>query len=181
MLRGVSPELRRLADRLDWSVVECLNLGVDRPRIGDGLHWVYFPDPEVPFYRAGFPTGFSDGVAPPGTSSLYVEFGVRRGVAPDRERLERGALDTLVREGILRADDRVLTRDWIRIDPGYVVFDRARQEVLERAVPELEGLDIHLIGRYGAWTYSYMERAILDGLELAERLSTRRGNAATGA
>jgi hypothetical protein len=27
-----------------------------------------------------------------------------------------------------------------------------------------------LIGRYGAWTYSYMERALLDGLELADRL-----------
>jgi len=27
------------------------------------------------------------------------------------------------------------------------------------------------VGRYGAWTYSYMERALLDGLELAARLS----------
>ena len=32
---------------------------------------------------------------------------------------------------------------------------------------------VHLIGRYGAWTYSYMERAILDGMELAERLTER--------
>ena len=34
----------------------------------------------------------------------------------------------------------------------------------------LESLDVHLTGRYGAWTYSYMERALLDGLELAGRL-----------
>jgi hypothetical protein len=93
--------------------------------------------------------------------------------------MERDALDALRREGILRHDDRVVARDWVRIDPGYVIFDRARQEVMARVVPELESYDIHLIGRYGAWTYSYMERAMLDGLEIAERLSSRRGNAAS--
>jgi len=181
MIRGASPALRGHADRLDWSVVECLNLGIDRAGVGEGIHWIYFPDPEVPFYRTGFSTAFSDGVAPPGTSSLYIEFGVRRDERPDREGMERDALDALRREGILRPDDRVVARDWVRIDPGYVIFDRARQEVMAQVVPELESLDIHLIGRYGAWTYSYMERAMLDGLEIAERLSSRRGNSASRA
>ena len=63
-----------------------------------------------------------------------------------------------------------MARDWIRIDPGYVVFDRARQRVLRAVQPELESCGVHVIGRYGAWTYSYMERALLDGMELAERL-----------
>jgi hypothetical protein len=61
----------------------------------------------------------------------------------------------------------------VRIDPGYVIFDRARQEVMSRVPPQLEGCGVHLIGRYGAWTYSYMERALLDGLELAEKLGER--------
>ena len=69
--------------------------------------------------------------------------------------------------------DRVIARDWIRIDPGYVVFDRARQEVMADVVPKLRAMGVYPIGRYGAWTYSYMERAMLDGLEAAERL--RRG------
>jgi hypothetical protein len=30
---------------------------------------------------------------------------------------------------------------------------------------------VRLIGRYGAWTYSYMERAMLDGLEIARKLA----------
>ena len=62
-------------------------------------------------------------------------------------------------------------RDWIRIDPGYVIFDRARQDVMARVVPQLERRDVHLLGRYGAWTYSYMERALLDGLELATKMN----------
>jgi len=159
-----------LAARLDWSVVGCLNLGIARPGVGSGAHWIYFPDPDVPFYRAGFPHAMSDGVCPPGTSSLYVEFGLTRAESADPASLEKAAIAALVREGILRKDDRVIARDWIRIDPGYVIFDRARQEVMAEAIPRLDALGVKTIGRYGAWTYSYMERAILDGLETAEAL-----------
>jgi protoporphyrinogen oxidase len=171
MLRGASDDLASLADRLDWSVVACLNLGIERPGVGDGAHWIYFPDPEIPFYRVGFPSAFSDRVAPPGCSSMYVEFAVSRDERPDLDTLEHLAIDVLRREGLLRRDDRVAVRDWIRIDPGYVIFDRDRQDVLATVFPELERLGIHAIGRYGAWTYSYMERAMLDGLEIAQRLA----------
>jgi protoporphyrinogen oxidase len=178
MVQGGPPGLERLAERLDWSVVACLNLGIDRPAIADGAHWIYFPDRDVPFYRAGFPTNFSDGVAPPGTSSIYVEFGLTRGETFDPTCLESDALEALRREGILGDADRVLVRDWVRIDPGYVIFDRARQDVMARVGPELERRDVHLLGRYGAWTYSYMERALLDGLELAARIHAGHGQRA---
>jgi hypothetical protein len=102
---------------------------------------------------------------------MYVEFGLRRDEPLDRTRLEREAQRALVREGILSPGARVLASDWVRIDPGYVIFDRERQRVIERVMPALESLGIHAIGRYGAWTYSYMERALLDGLETATRLA----------
>jgi len=172
MLRGVPDDFRALADRLDWSVVACLNLGIERPNVGGGAHWIYFPDPDVPFYRVGFPSGFSDRVAPAGCSSMYVEFGLARDERPDLGTLADGAIEVLRREGFLRHDDPIAVRDWIRIDPGYVIFDRDRQDVLARVVPELERMGIHLIGRYGAWTYSYMERAMLDGLEIARSLAS---------
>ena len=159
-----------LAPRLDWSVVGCLNLGLARPDVGGGVHWMYFPDADAPFYRVGFPHAMSGGVAPPGTSSLYVEFGLRRDEPADPAALERATLQALAREGIVDPADRVVARDWIRIDPGYVIFDRARQEVMASVLPRLAALGISTIGRYGAWTYSYMERAILDGLETAEAL-----------
>jgi protoporphyrinogen oxidase len=175
MLEGGPSDLPALADRLDWSVVGCLNLGVDRGSIADGAHWIYMPDDDVPFYRVGFPSNFSDTVAPAGTSSMYIEFGMRRGQTADPAGLELIAVEALRREGILSADDRVLASDFIRIDPGYVIFDRARQQVMERVVPSLEEWGVHLVGRYGAWTYSYMERALLDGLELAARLRREAG------
>jgi len=167
------PDLASEAEHLDWSVVACLNVAVDRAGVGGGLHWMYFPDPDVPFYRVGFPTAFSDGVAPPGTSSMYVEVGLRKDERPDWGELDREVVAGLRREGIVREDDRVRVLDRMRIDPGYVIFDRARQGVMSRVVPALESHGVHLIGRYGAWTYSYMERAILAGLEAAQRLRRR--------
>lgn len=168
---GCAGDLRPLADRLDWSVVGCLNLGIAREGVGDGVHWCYFPDADAPFYRVGYPHNIVPSTCPPGTSSVYVEFGLQRGEAADPRRLEREALEALRREGILRETDRVVVRDFVRIDPGYVIFDRARQEAMARAMPLLAALGIRAIGRYGAWTYSYMERAMLDGLETADRLA----------
>ena len=175
MLEGEGGELRAEAGRLDWSVVGCLNLGVDRDGLADGAHWTYFPDPEVPFYRVGYPSHFSRSVAPPGTTAMYVEFGLKRGEPDDVLRRTDEAVAALRDLGILRRDDRIVAKDWIRIDPGYVIFDRARQAVMAKVMPELAARQVHAIGRYGAWTYSYMERAILDGLETAERLSAEVG------
>jgi protoporphyrinogen oxidase len=170
MLRGGGRDATPLAARLDWSVVGCLNLGFDRGGVGDGAHWIYFPDADAPFYRVGFPHAMSSSVAPPGTSSAYVEFGLTRSDAADPAVLEAQALACLRREGFLGAGDRVIARDFIRIDPGYVIFDRARQDVMAEVIPWLAGHGVRLIGRYGAWTYSYMERAMLDGLETAAAL-----------
>jgi protoporphyrinogen oxidase len=170
MLDGGGDEFDQLAGELDWSVVACLNLGVERGDLGDGAHWIYFPDDDVPFYRVGFPSNFSGSVAPEGAGSMYVEFGLGREERYDAADLERGGIEALREQGILNRDDRILVSDMIRIDPGYVVFDRPRQQAVAKIFPELEKLGIHSIGRYGAWTYSYMERALLDGLELAQRL-----------
>ena len=172
--RGGGFDGAAMASRLDWSIVGCLNLGIARAGVGNGAHWVYFPDADAPFYRVGFPHAMSAGVCPPGTSSLYVEFGLARDDPFRAEALEAAARAVLIREGVLREDDRVLARDWIRIDPGYVIFDRARQEVVREALPLLASKGVATIGRYGAWTYSYMERAILDGLETAEALLRER-------
>lgn len=172
MTRGGPRDYSADGKRLDWSVVACLNLGVDRAELADGAQWMYFPDDDAPFYRVGFPSNFSSGVTPPGTSSMYIEFGLRRGQAIDQEALAREALDCLRREGILREQDKILVQDWVVIDPGYTIFDRDRQDVMQRVMPEFEAQGVHFIGRYGAWTYSYMERALLDGLEIAEKIGS---------
>jgi protoporphyrinogen oxidase len=168
-MRGLPAELKTLAHGLDWVDVYCLNLGIDRPH-ALAHHWVYFPEPEFPFYRVGAPSEFSSAVAPPGTTSLYVEVAVRRGEEVDEAALETRLLEGLARAGIVRETDRILAKDLIRISPAYVLFDRARMAAMAPLLDALRARRIHAIGRFGAWTYSYMEAAMKDGARIAREL-----------
>jgi protoporphyrinogen oxidase len=100
MLGDSAPELAALGDRLDWSVVGCLNLGIDRFFNDTATTEIYTPDDDMPFYRVGFPSNFSDTVSPPGTSSMYVEFGLKRDDPFDPEGLEKQAIAALTGAGI---------------------------------------------------------------------------------
>ena len=150
------------------SVTVCgFNFGIGRESLSPH-DWIYVPEPEYAFYRCGFPSSFSKGVCPPGCSSIYVEVAVDRGTPVDLDAMEREALDGLKRMGILREDDRILARDRVIIDPAYVVFDPHRASVRDRLLDLLLSHGVQSVGRYGAWTYSGMEDAILAGRQAAE-------------
>jgi hypothetical protein len=68
--------VREAAEGLRCVSVYNINLGVARERVSD-KHWIYFPEREYPFYRAGFPMNFS-----PGAGAVRVQFALRRNLAP---------------------------------------------------------------------------------------------------
>src|SRR5262249_13720187 len=53
------PILRDAMGRLRAVSVISFNFGVDRAHVLPA-HWVYFPEPEFPFYRVGSPTTYSE-------------------------------------------------------------------------------------------------------------------------
>ncbi|MBI4055069.1 MAG: FAD-dependent oxidoreductase [Elusimicrobia bacterium] len=176
-LAGALPEGLRLARRgLRYAGVLCLNLGVNRPRISQA-HWIYFPEKSFPFYRVGFYSNFSPHAAPPGTSSLYIEFArpgftdplTPFGSFPLRE-MEKTAWQNLSRCGLLKGRDRPVVSRWLPIPCAYVIYDRHRRQALPFIQKFLLKNHVHSIGRYGAWKYSFMEEAILDGKKTAEAI-----------
>ncbi|HKU52807.1 MAG TPA: FAD-dependent oxidoreductase, partial [Nitrospira sp.] len=68
--------LKEAAEGLRWVSVYNINLAVARERVSD-KHWLYFPEPEFPFYRVGFPMNFSPTLGRVGCSSMYVEISHR--------------------------------------------------------------------------------------------------------
>ncbi len=159
-------EAKRAAADLTSVTVCGFNYGIGRPDISRH-DWLYVPEPEYPFYRIGFPSSFSRGVCPPGTSSAYVEVAVERGTPVDLDAMEPGVLAGMKRLGVLRDDDAILARDRVVIDPAYVVFDPHRAAWRDRLLDMLLERGVQSIGRYGAWTYSGMEDAILAGRQAA--------------
>jgi protoporphyrinogen oxidase len=169
---GLPAAVRAASEKLVYNTVYNLNLGVRRADVSD-KHWVYFPEPKFPFYRVGFPMNFSKRLGPSGASSLYVEIARRPGSRFDRERAEAQVLEGLRLCGLLKKGDRIDARLWLPIECAYVVYDRDRAPAMAAIMPWLNAAGVQSIGRYGAWKYSFMEEAVLDGKRCAERLLGR--------
>ena len=171
LLVGAPDDLRAAARQLRAVSVLNFNIGVNRPKISD-RHWIYFPESEYIFSRVGFPANFSEDVAPPNTSSIYIEITHGPGRKIDVETAYEQAITDLHKCGILQKDDRILTRHVLDIRCAYIIFDRNRQNNLSRLIEYLERQNIFTAGRYGRWDYYSMEDSILSGkaaAELAER------------
>jgi protoporphyrinogen oxidase len=182
LLADPVPEDLREAARALTSVTVCgFNFGIAREGVSEH-DWVYVPEPEYPFYRIGFPSSFSRGVTPPGASSAYVEVAVDRGTPIDMDATEARVLEGMRRMGVLRDDDVLLARDRVVIDPAYVVFDPHRAAWRDRLLDFLLDQDVQSIGRYGAWTYSGMEDALLAGRQAARVITgeEKRGTSRAG-
>jgi protoporphyrinogen oxidase len=161
--------IREAAAGLRCASVYNINLGVAREKVSD-KHWIYFPEQEYPFYRAGFPMNFSPASGRPGCSSLYVEVSHRPDVVTPPAELIKQVRAGLERAGIFRPDDEILVADVKDIRYAYVLFDRHRARALPAVLAELETRGIHSIGRYGRWEHTSMEDAIAQGKQLAETL-----------
>jgi protoporphyrinogen oxidase len=145
------------------------NLGFSRPDVSD-KHWIYFPESDFPFYRVGFPHNFAQGAVPEGCSSLYGEFSyINKTKTFNRERLKKSLAATKKLFKIENKD--IVTEKIIQISHAYVIYDFWREKHLTKLLKRLQEHDLHSIGRYGAWKYSSMQEAVLDGKKIAEELT----------
>jgi protoporphyrinogen oxidase len=165
----IPAHLKEAAEGLRWVSVYNLNMGVAREQVSE-KHWLYFPEPEFPFYRVGFPMNFSPALGRAGCSSMYVEMSHRPTDHQSLEQLMARARAGLEQVGILRPDDEIVVADVKNLHYAYVYFDRHRARVLPAILAELERRGIYSIGRYGRWEHTSMEDAIGQGKQLAERL-----------
>ena len=163
-----STNFTRAAQKLLCTSVACLNLGVSR-LIGDKKHWIYYPEKQYPFYRAGFYHNFAKSNAPKDCSSLYVECAYR----DKSERAVQTKL-TAARKDIKKlfglADKDIATEQILHIKHAYVIYDLWRDRNLQKLLDRLQQEGIYSIGRYGSWMYSSMQEAVLDGKRVAEKI-----------
>ena len=168
MIKGAPGEIKEMARRLRYVSVYDVSLGVCRADVTP-YHWIYFPEEEYPFYRAGSMTNFSSAMAPPGHSALYVEVSHKPETRHDEAALIDGCIDGLVRARVLRDEDEIPVRRVDDIKYAYVVPDAHSEAAVPAIMEYLNGRGIYSIGRYGAWEYSSMEDAILEGRDMAQR------------
>lgn len=163
--KGLDNSLKRNAKRLSWVIVDCVQVGIDSKRIFYD-DWSYIPEPKYPFCRVGKYPGSGKG------TRLYVEFTRScTSRAPHEKQLISSAIKGLKKLKIITSEDIVDEAHMITLDPAYVVYNKWRKDVMPKITSALKRLEIFSIGRYGAWEYSSMEDAILQGINTAESLS----------
>ena len=169
-------EVRHAADKLMWTSIRCVNLGVARADIGPG-HWVYYYDHDIPFFRVSFPSKFSPDNAPPGHSSISCEIAYSRRKPLNQDRLVERTVEALRRTGVLRESDRIVVEDQINIPYAYVVFDFDREASLRTIHTWMEGVGLFPCGRFGEWGYHWSFEAIESGRRVAARVAESLGAA----
>lgn len=167
------------AHKLKCNSVLNINLGINRPLEHD-LHWLYVPDPRMPFYRLGFWHNICPALAPAGHSALYAELSFMPGrdskaiVAQKREQAVAGICNLLN----IAPSDIILEHDLV-LPHAYVIYDQWRKQNLSGLLRRLSDAHIHSIGRFGEWKYSSMQEAVLDGRTIADTLAAQYGTSPT--
>ncbi len=168
--------LKRAIPKLVCNQVVNFNLGIARANLSD-KHWIYYPEPQYPFYRMGFYHNFAASMAPEGHSSVYGEFSHIN--APKKKVAEMLATSLAATKKILGIEDReIVTQKIVHISHAYVIYDFWREKNLAKIHEQLQSFGIHSIGRYGEWKYSSMQEAILDGKKTVEKLVIESANEA---
>ncbi len=159
-----------------YNRVEVFNLGFDK-KGPSKIHWVYFPQRELCFYRVGF----YDNIFGTDRMSLYVEIGrPARSKGGDGGASEEDVEATLARvlQDLERASvvdgHELVAHHHVVLDPAYVHITRASTQDVAQKKAVLASRGVYSVGRYGSWTYCSIEDNIVEARALADTLDAVR-------
>lgn len=160
------PAVQAAACALKSVPVHVLQLALKRPA---QAHWVYFAQADIPFHRVGAYSAFCPENAPQGCGAFYAET-----TAPvaDFPRAKKAFIKALKQKGIIEKQDQILFSFWRKLPVAYAVYDLARARHTARILRWLQQHRCYCAGRYGLWEYSFMERSLLQGRDLAQKLQS---------
>lgn len=150
---------------LSSNKVLVFNLGFDS-KGPEGIHWIYFPDRDVPFYRVGF----YDNILSAPRMSLYVELGFASEAEIDVETQRQRVLNSLRDVGLVDEQELVAWHT-VTLDPAYVHINTESRQLHAEVSELLAARGVFSIGRYGGWTYCSIEDNILEARALARRIN----------
>ncbi|MBS2015003.1 MAG: FAD-dependent oxidoreductase [Deltaproteobacteria bacterium] len=143
-----------------WNKVLVFNLGFDKKGPSD-VHWNYYPDRDVVFYRLGF----YDNIFAADRLSLYVEIGYAKDAVVDVEAARAKVLRDLARVGIV-TDHRLVAEHSVVMDPAYVHITKQSMSEHARLSADLRAKGVYAVGRYGGWTYCSIEDNIVEARQV---------------
>jgi len=149
-------------------------VGVDRAAEST-KNWVYFPEPDVPFYRVTYLSNYSPYITPEPDQTLFLTETSFSSFKPeDADTIVCRVVDGLVATGLMTDDDRSrIVTTWHRAPSmSYPVPSLGRDDALGTIQPWLREHDIWSRGRFGAWLYEIgnMDHSAMQGVEFVDHV-----------
>ncbi len=162
------------ASRLRYSTTHVVGIGLRGPvpEHLSGKNWMYFPEPDSPFYRVTVFSNYSPANVPDAarTWSLMAEVS-----ESSFKPLPEGDLAANVLAGMrntrLIPDHPDIASVWTyRAERGYPVPTTDRDECLMPVIAELERHSVYSRGRFGSWRYEVgnQDHSFIQGVEAAD-------------
>lgn len=171
MIEGAPIEVVEASQRLACSTCVLVNVGINREDISRA-HMTYFYDEDICFTRLGFPHMLSPRNAPPGTGSIQAEVYFSSKYKPFHGKAEDW-IDPVIRDlrkvGLIREEDRILSKKAMLLRYANVIFDLERAAALKTVHDYLDELGIAYCGRYGDWDYMWTDQSFISGEKAAEK------------
>jgi len=170
--------LHDIARGLCWTSTHIFGIGLrgTPPEHLQKKCWMYFPEPDNPFYRVTVFSNYSPNNVPDISRywSLMAEVSESpyKPVPPtERERIDeviRGMLATR----LISSRDDVVDVWYHRLEHGYPTPTLERDSIIYAVLPALEDRAIFSRGRFGAWRYevSNQDHSLMQGVEWVDRI-----------
>ena len=170
----VPDHLHEAAGDLLWSGSHIVGVGIDRPA-NSSKNWIYFPEPDVPFYRVTYLSNYSPYMtARPDQTLLLTETSQSAFKPEDPDTIVDRVVDGLVATGLMEDEDRSrIVTTWL-CSPrmSYPVPSVGRDAALGTIQPWLREQGIWSRGRFGAWLYEIgnMDHSTMQGVEFVDHV-----------
>lgn len=168
----VDIDVREAARELVHNTVTVVGIGYETPLVDD-RSWLYFPEPDVPFYRATNFAKYAASNVPGARTDRYSSWMTEIASSDWRPLDERdlaSAVDAaLRRHGLVPPDATIASVHVDRVDFGYPVPTLGRDPALRVIQPWLMERGVLARGRFGAWRYELgnMDHAVKMGVDAA--------------
>ena len=168
-MESVPDDVRSAVDGLHWSGSHIVGVGLDRPAEST-KNWIYFPEPDVPFYRVTYLSNYSPYICPREDQTLLLTETSQSAHKPeDESTIVERVIDGLVRTRLMVEEDRGRVVTTWKCSPAmsYPVPSVTRDDALGTIQPWLRSQGIWSRGRFGAWLYEIgnMDHSAMQGVE----------------
>lgn len=134
-------------------------------------HWMYIPDPKIPYFRVSVYSNYGFGNAPLGTWSLLFETTIDPKTKIKRKNIIETTITHAQSQGLIPSGSEIISTFFHHESFGYPIPTINRDQILSNVNTLLEHNDIVTLGRFGSWRYEEgnMDDAWMQGVMWAKK------------